>query len=471
MFERFTEQAIKVIMLAQEEARRLGHNFIGTEQILLGLISEGKGIAATVLKSQNINLQDTRIKVETIIGRGSGFVQIEVPFTTRGKKVLELALKEARHLGHNSISTEHLLLGLITESDGVAVRVLQEFAVDIAQLRNLVLLAMGEKPTIRVDGNINPILLLASANIEQKIERLTVIITEAKTLISEIETWLQYKAAVSVDEIANLINNLPDSPPENQQGIKELLTQLLAAINADSELESEERKDALEQVMVLLAAWQNRTDKRMQKTAKTALKILKATVAELPPNNKLVADGEQILPAIAEIFALPFGEVDNFSPFAKALINSGYVNTEQMRQAIIESRKTGKPLTEVLQSLTGSQLSADLLSQYKQHQLWELKILYGVEVFNPETSEIPLSQIRQLITSIIPLDICQRYNLLPLSQHDSQPPSILVAMVNPDNREAHDELARILQPHGLCLQPMAIAPADYQQLIQQVSIS
>ena len=99
MFERFTEKAIKVIMLAQEEARRLGHNFVGTEQVLLGLVGEGTGIAAKVLKSMGINLKDARVEVEMIIGRGNGFVAVEIPFTPRAKRVLELSLEEARQLG------------------------------------------------------------------------------------------------------------------------------------------------------------------------------------------------------------------------------------------------------------------------------------------------------------------------------------------------------------------------------------
>ena len=99
MFERFTEKAIKVVMLAQEEARRLGHNFVGTEQILLGLIGESTGIAAKVLKSMDVNLKDARVEVEKVIGRGSGFVAVEIPFTPRAKRVLELSLEEARQLG------------------------------------------------------------------------------------------------------------------------------------------------------------------------------------------------------------------------------------------------------------------------------------------------------------------------------------------------------------------------------------
>ena len=105
MFERFTEKAIKVVMLAQEEARRLGHNFVGTEQILLGLIGESTGIAAKVLKSMGVSRKDARVEVEKIIGRGSGFVAVEIPFTPRAKRVLELSLEEARQLGMDSCAS------------------------------------------------------------------------------------------------------------------------------------------------------------------------------------------------------------------------------------------------------------------------------------------------------------------------------------------------------------------------------
>ncbi|KAF6155594.1 hypothetical protein GIB67_007852 [Kingdonia uniflora] len=144
MFERFTEKAIKVIMLAQEEARRLGHNFVGTEQILLGLIGEGTGIAAKVLKSMGINLKDARVEVEKIIGRGSGFVAVEIPFTPRAKRVLELSLDEARQLGHNYIGSEHLLLGLLREGEGVAARVLENLGADPSNIRTQVIRMVGE---------------------------------------------------------------------------------------------------------------------------------------------------------------------------------------------------------------------------------------------------------------------------------------------------------------------------------------
>jgi len=153
MFERFTEKAIKVIMLAQEEARRLGHNFVGTEQILLGLIGEGTGVAAKVLKSLGVNLKDSRIEVEKIIGRGSGFVDVEIPFTPRAKRVLELSLEEARQLGHNYIGTEHLLLGLIREGEGVAARVLENLSIDLTKVRTQVIRMLGETAEVGTGSN------------------------------------------------------------------------------------------------------------------------------------------------------------------------------------------------------------------------------------------------------------------------------------------------------------------------------
>ena len=154
MFERFTEKAIKVIMLAQEEARRLGHNFVGTEQVLLGLIGEGTGVAAKTLKSMGVTLKDARAEVEKIIGRGSGFVAVEIPFTPRAKRVLELSWDEARQLGHNYIGTEHLLLGLIREGEGVAARVLENLGVDLNKIRSNVIKMLGEtKPQTTSSGS------------------------------------------------------------------------------------------------------------------------------------------------------------------------------------------------------------------------------------------------------------------------------------------------------------------------------
>jgi ATP-dependent Clp protease ATP-binding subunit ClpC len=172
MFERFTEKAIKVIMLAQEEARRLGHNFVGTEQILLGLIGEGTGIGPKVLKSMNVNLKDARTEVEKIIGRGSGFVAVEIPFTPRAKRVLELSLEEARQLGHNYIGTEHLLLGLIREGEGVAARVLEKLEVDLSKVRSQIIRSLGESPDVTSNNSANrsktPTLEEFGTNLTQK---------------------------------------------------------------------------------------------------------------------------------------------------------------------------------------------------------------------------------------------------------------------------------------------------------------
>ena len=147
-FEKTTAKYIKVIMLAQEEARRLGHNFVGTEQIILGLIGERTGVAAKVLKSLGVNLKDSRIEVEKIIGRGSGFVAVEIPFTPRAKRVLEFSLEEALQLGHDYIDTEHLLLGLIREGEGVAARVLENLGIDLTKVRSQVISRLDETAEI-----------------------------------------------------------------------------------------------------------------------------------------------------------------------------------------------------------------------------------------------------------------------------------------------------------------------------------
>ena len=131
-------------MLAQEEARRLGHNFVGTEQILLGLIGEGTGLAAKALKTSGVTLKDARVEVEQIIGRGTGFVAVEIPFTPRAKRVLELSWDSARELGHNYIGTEHLLMGLCKEGGGVASRVLSNLDVDATTLPPLLVRYLTE---------------------------------------------------------------------------------------------------------------------------------------------------------------------------------------------------------------------------------------------------------------------------------------------------------------------------------------
>jgi type IV pilus assembly protein PilB len=158
----------------------------------------------------------------------------------------------------------------------------------------------------------------------------------------------------------------------------------------------------------------------------------------------------------------------SFSPFGNKLIQTGYVDQEQMLQASVESRQSGKSLVEVLQGLTGRPLPPDLLRQYKQQQLFELKIIYGIDSLDPEVNQIPTDQVGTLIDRYIPLDVCRTYELIPISlNQDVDPPTLLVAMVNPDNLGAQDWLNRILRPDGVVLRRMVIAADDYQQLIQR----
>ena len=152
MFERFTERARQVVVLAQEEARGLRHNYIGTEHILLGLSREDEGLAARVLESFDITLERARDDVVRIVGRGDGpTTSGQIPFTPRAKKVLELALREALHLGHDYIGTEHILLGLVREGEGVAMRVLDEFGADDDAIRNQVLRMLRRPSTEAVE--------------------------------------------------------------------------------------------------------------------------------------------------------------------------------------------------------------------------------------------------------------------------------------------------------------------------------
>src|SRR6266516_4630219 len=139
MFERFTDRARRVVVLAQEEARMLNHNYIGTEHILLGLIHEGEGVAAKALESLSISLEAVRQQVEEIIGQGQAAPTGHIPFTPRAKKVLELSLREALQLGPNYIGTEHILLGLIREGEGVAAQVLQKLGADLNRVRQTVI--------------------------------------------------------------------------------------------------------------------------------------------------------------------------------------------------------------------------------------------------------------------------------------------------------------------------------------------
>ncbi|WP_317105763.1 GspE/PulE family protein [Chroococcidiopsis sp. SAG 2025] len=157
---------------------------------------------------------------------------------------------------------------------------------------------------------------------------------------------------------------------------------------------------------------------------------------------------------------------NDLSPFGNKVVETGYVSKEQMKQALSESRSTGRSLPEILEAITGRQLPPDLIRQYKKQQLFELKILYGVEFLDPEINQIGTSQVGELIDSLIPIDICRRYRLLPISKGD-EPPSVLIAMVDPDNLDAQDNLNRILRPRDIGLQRTVITLEDFQELLSK----
>src|SRR6187551_3722070 len=143
-FDKFTERARRVLTLAQEEAHRFNHNYIGTEHLLLGLVREGEGVAARVLTNMGVQLPKVRSAVEFIIGRGEGAVIGEIGLTPRAKKVIELAVDEARRLDHSYIGTEHLLLGLVREGEGIAAGVLESLGVNLEKVRAQVMQVVSQ---------------------------------------------------------------------------------------------------------------------------------------------------------------------------------------------------------------------------------------------------------------------------------------------------------------------------------------
>ncbi|WP_345540853.1 Clp protease N-terminal domain-containing protein, partial [Phytohabitans rumicis] len=174
MFERFTDRARRVVVLAQEEARMLNHNHIGTEHLLLGLVHEGEGVAAKALESLGISLEGVRQQVEEIIGQGQPAPSLHLPFTPRAKKVLELSLREALQLGHNYIGTEHILLGLLREGAGAAAQVLVKLGADRNRVRQQVIqLLSGHPSTDPVEPGPGVVMPATSALLEQYGQNLT----------------------------------------------------------------------------------------------------------------------------------------------------------------------------------------------------------------------------------------------------------------------------------------------------------
>ena len=155
MFERFTDRARRVVVRAQEEARLLNHNYIGTEHLLLGVVHDAEGVAARSLRAIGVSLETVRAQVEEIIGHGQSTPTGHIPFTPRAKKVLELSLREALQLGHNYIGTEHILLGIIREGEGVAAQVLVKLGADLSRVREQVVQLVGEEDPPPASGAVS----------------------------------------------------------------------------------------------------------------------------------------------------------------------------------------------------------------------------------------------------------------------------------------------------------------------------
>ncbi len=255
LFERFTERARQVVVLAQEEARRLRHNYIGTEHILLGLLREEEGLAARVLESLDITIERVRTQVIRIVGAGEEATSGQIPFTPRAKKVLELSLSEALSLGHNYIGTEHILLGLVRVNEGVAARILLDFDADAEKIRNemlRMLSGLGGRPSAQsrmggrefdrawLDG-LDEVLDQLAQEIRGNLGRepdagdlLLVLACAADTLAAQTLGEL----GMNLDELTGVIERLrAEALPA-----KEELTQRIEAVGREKELAIESQK-------------------------------------------------------------------------------------------------------------------------------------------------------------------------------------------------------------------------------------
>jgi ATP-dependent Clp protease ATP-binding subunit ClpC len=214
VFERFTDRARRVIVLAQEEARLLNHNYIGTEHMLLGLIAEGEGVAAKGLASMHVSLTAVRQQVEDIIGRGQTVPTGHIPFTPRAKKVLELSLREALQLGHNYIGTEHILLGLVREGEGVAAQVLKKLGAGLERTRDQVLAQLSgyagagqEGPSAEAIAEGAPSVPALRWRVVRALDRLGDLEAQVAAIRSDL---------VEIRRLLTLFG--PEAPPEPGQG-------------------------------------------------------------------------------------------------------------------------------------------------------------------------------------------------------------------------------------------------------------
>jgi ATP-dependent Clp protease ATP-binding subunit ClpA len=217
MFERFTDRARRVVVLAQEEAVRLKHNHLGTEHLLLGLVHEGQGVAAKALESLGIQLEAVRAQVEEIIGQGQRAPTGHIPFTPRAKKVLELSLREAQQLGHDYIGTEHILLGLIREGEGVAAQVLAKLGADLSRTRRQVVgLSIGDTDAMEAVARTRLVRMSVPDELREAQEQLTQVRREKERAIDAEDFD---RAAALRDQEQQLLGRLVEREREWTAGV------------------------------------------------------------------------------------------------------------------------------------------------------------------------------------------------------------------------------------------------------------
>lgn len=313
MFEKFTEKAIKVVMLAQEEARRLGHNFVGTEVLLLGLIGENSGIAAKTLSQLGINLKQARREVKGLVGRGPGYRATEIPFTERAKEGLELAADISHRINVQNIDTEQLLLGILGVEDAVANTVLQNLGVELSALRRLLLQSVGlvdENGTFvaNTDSSLDLLDQLGAF-----INRLSGTLSEAREIRRQLKQHLSLSINPNVhpndltaiaQALTRQLDELPDRLDSQQPGLKACLNELQTAILNSAELSAIDKVQALEQIHIFAKAKRKPLDSAAQNLVRLAIKVLRGTLADLPLESSLVDIGNRCLPIMAQTFDL-----------------------------------------------------------------------------------------------------------------------------------------------------------------------
>jgi len=320
MFERFTQGAIQAVMLAQEEARRLEQTRqIGTAFLLLGLIGEGRGVAAQVLIQRGVDLQTARSEVERIVGRGTDIPTVEMPFSRNSTTVLEQALQESKQLGHPTIGTEHLLLAIATLKQGVAYQVLQNLQVDTDQLQSQILATMNEAELSKYDFVPAPTqdlkelaqdldqlieqmsLMLTIASSNQLIEQMSQLLMIAKSK-SEILKHKVRSRSLTHSETIDSIPKLPNSPEGN--AIKEGLSELRTAIETDEHFSDEDKAEMLAQIQWLAKFWSGRLNEQVKQINRRSLRILRGCIAELPADAPQLDTYQRLISTIAEQFQL-----------------------------------------------------------------------------------------------------------------------------------------------------------------------